>query len=180
MEGKQELARERLEGVASGARRNRGDGATAGEELQLADAVASAARFPSHQCDGAADTLRGNATFGDVLEGAEGDEIAEIIEAFTPARPWMDEPKPLPISQARRLDAHDAAHFPLCEAFRQNPRFSSKLRRPAEAAACIDYAPRVNPLPQKFRKMDAEEDSVTGKHGGDCRGVPPHADLLEF
>lgn len=35
-------------------------------------------------------------------------------------------------------------------------------------------------LPQKFRKMDAEEDSVTGKHGGDCREVPPHADLLEF
>lgn len=150
MEGKQELARERLEGVASGARRNRGDGASAGEELQLSDAVAGAARFPSHQCNGAADTLRGNATFGDVLDGAEGDEIAEIIEAFTPARPWMDEPKPLPISQASRLHAHDAAHFPLCEAFRQNPRFPSKLRRPAEAAACIDYAPRVNPAAAKI------------------------------
>lgn len=164
VKGKHELARERLEGVARGTRRNRGDGAAAGEELQLVDGVASAAGLAAHESDGAADAFGGNAAFGDIFDGAERNQVAEIVEAFAPPRAGMNETKTLPVTQARRLDAHDAAHFPLCEAFGQTLRFPRDLRRPAEVAACIDYAPRVNSQGGKSRHVQ----SCPANSQGEC------------
>lgn len=97
--------------------------------------------------------MSGNPMFGDVFEGAERDEIAEVVEALAPTSAGPDELKPLPVTQAPRLDANDAAHFVQCETFRQTALCPRESRRPAEVAACacLDYAPCVNPAEENLR-----------------------------
>jgi hypothetical protein len=55
-------------------------------EAKFLDGHGRGAKLRFHKGDGATDAIGGNAIFGDALDRAQGDEIAEAVESFAPAR----------------------------------------------------------------------------------------------
>jgi hypothetical protein len=97
-----------------------------------------------HERDCAADAASGNAAVGEALDGAEGAEVAEAVEVFSPAVVRRNQAQALPIAQAARVQAKDAACFFPGEALIQasGPRVAKN--------SAIDYAPDVNGSGEEF------------------------------
>ena len=53
--------------------------------------------------DRAANAPSGNVIFGELLNGAKGEEIAETVETFAPAGLRFDEPQTFPVAETARL-----------------------------------------------------------------------------
>ena len=98
VKGEKKLSGEGFNGVAGAAGRNRGDLPAACKQLQFADGNLVFAGTVLKEGDGAAQLFRGNFSFGDCFDGTQGDEIAEIIEALSPARLRHDEAEPVPVA----------------------------------------------------------------------------------
>lgn len=86
---------------------------------------------------GAPHPPRGDSIFGQALEGAESDQIAESVKAFAPACPGTNQSQPLPIFQAGRVHSQDSSYF----ASRVSLRQAGGSARPSIYAN--DYPPDV-------------------------------------
>ena len=85
--------------------------------------------FLLHETEGATDATRGNAAVGEAFDGAKGDEVAKAIEVFAPAGVGRNQAQALPIAQAVRVQAQNAACFFSGEALVQasGPRVAKKF-----------------------------------------------------
>jgi hypothetical protein len=109
------------------------------DEAEFLDGQGRGAKLRFHQSDGAADTFGRDAILGDALDGAEGDEVAETVEAFAPAGFGAHQAEAFPVTKTVRLKTQDAPNFISRISLRQSGR---PLARPVVLAG-NDYAPGV-------------------------------------
>lgn len=104
-------------------KRKRGNG-------RLSGGCGSFGEFQLDESDGAANAAGRNSIFGEALDGAESDEVAEGIEMLAPARAGRHQTQAFPVSQAARIHPNDAAGFFPRKALRQasGPRVKKILR----------------------------------------------------
>ena len=84
---------------AFGAGRNHQNFAALLDEVKFLQREGIAAELLLDQGDGAAQLSRGNAVFGEPLDGPESDEVAKAVEALAPAGLRTNQPQPLPITK---------------------------------------------------------------------------------
>jgi hypothetical protein len=135
---KSPLAQKRIEGTfrAGG---NDVNFAAEFDEAKFLNGHGSGAKLRFHQGYSAADAFGRDVILSDALDGAQGDEVAETVEALAPAGFGAYETQTLPVAKTVRLKTQDAPNFISRISLRQSARPPLAL----VVLAGDDYAPGV-------------------------------------
>lgn len=117
MKGQNKLACEGLNGVLDRTWGNRGNFAPAGKKRKLSNRYIRFGVASLKRRDRAEEFARGDAAFGQSFYGTQRDKISEVVETLAPAHARNNQPKPVPVAQAARINAHNPARFALRKTF---------------------------------------------------------------
>lgn len=104
------------------ARRHDVDLAAEFDEAEFLDRHRRGAKLFFHQRYGAADTFSGDMILGDALNGAQGHQVAEAVEALAPAGFRTHQAQAFPVAKTVRLKTQDAPNFISRISLRQSAR----------------------------------------------------------